>query len=121
MHLVGMRLLGRLQTKGGRLTLSDCSIESAPGFSRAVGRAVEVVGGDVTLTRVVLSGHLSGALSVDAASLTADKCIIQACRARSGGAILVLGGSNITLLGSQFISNEADESGGALQAISCTD
>ena len=126
-HISKVRFLGRLRAEGGNLTLLSCSFEEPRvevGSSLLTGqpqveRALSISsGGHATLVQTVLRGHSAGALVVHAATLSLIDCIIRDSHALSGGAVLVSGGSNLTVIQSRFIGNSATESGGALQVSS---
>eukprot|EP00966_Prymnesium_polylepis_P123316 2851238-Prymnesium_polylepis.3 len=80
------------------------------------GRAVSILGGTVQFTQTVLRGHSAGAIGVEGGSLTLVECGILNNRARFGGGLYVNGlGTKVKIVGSNFSSNTAHESGGALQ------
>ena len=119
MHISSVHLLGKLRVDGSELTLTDCTLTpattSAEQDDSSIDRALSITGGRASLTRVILAGHLMGAIVVNAASLALVECAIKDCRAPFGGAVLISGGANLTAAGSNFTNNSADVSGGALQ------
>ena len=126
-HISNVRLLGGLRVEGGDLDLTDCIIEPENSASQQKGaagrrlnpsageRPLSIDGGHVVLTRVVLRGHASGAISARSARLTLLESTVQGSRALFGGAIRVIQGSLTRLERCILIDNVADESGGALQ------
>lgn len=121
-HIHRVRLLGRLDVKGGKLSLFECSIEPPTGSEHtssavpsAADRALSITGGSVRLMRTALSGHLAGALQVDAATLNLIECSLRDNHAQTGGAMLVRGDSHVRVERSNFTNNSASLSGGALQ------
>ena len=122
-----VHLLGQLKVGGGELALTDCTIEAAlisgAGSSGGAGRRLEsaterafsMVGGHAVLIRVSISGHSAGAIDVAAASLILIACTLRDNWARTGGALLVRDGADVTAVHTAFINNGASESGGALQ------
>ena len=78
-------------------------------------RALVIAGGQVTLTRAVLHGHQWGAVHVDNANLTCIETNFTENIAPFGAALLVSGASFVRIEGSNFVSNMATVSGGALQ------
>jgi predicted outer membrane repeat protein len=118
-HISALRLLGQLVVNEGELLLSDCILEQHDRGKRLgsaqISRAVSILGGHAALSRTVLRGHVAGAVAVHAATLIIFDCAIRDCHAPSGGAMLVSGRSNVTIVHTHFINNSADVSGGALQ------
>ena len=124
-HISNVRLVGRVRVEGGRLALTDCAMDTMAAeiggsARRELGasdgeRALSITGGDVVLLRVVVQGHLAGAIHAHAANLALIECTIGNNEAQFGGAILVSGGSNVTVEYSVLASNRALVSGGALQ------
>ena len=130
LHLSNLHLFGSLSVQGGELEVTDCIIEgdadgglgdefeantvASLGASAAV-RALSITGGFVTLVRTVLFRHTHGAIGVDRAVLTLIDCTVTNSRESSGGALLVTGGSNVSIERSSFTENRAIVHGGALQ------
>ena len=124
-HISSVRLVGLVRVEGGELELTDCAIDAMAaeiggGARRALNpsdeeRALSIIGGDVVLLRVLLQGHPAGAIRAHAANLALMECTIGNNEAQSGGAILVSGGSNVTVEYSVLVGNRALVSGGALQ------
>ena len=131
-HIWGAHLVGALKVDGGQLELIDCSIEadhSTDGQPGGSGRRLNpsaqatpllIDSGQVTLKRVLLSGHTSGAISVRAATLALVESTIQGNQAEYGGAIRATEGSFVRLERSNMTGNVADMSGGALQVRHCS-
>jgi hypothetical protein len=128
-HISNVRLLGRLEVKGGELELVNCSIdfddwqESAVGrslSSSARARPISIDGGHVSLIYVMLSNHTSGAIHVRTASLVLVESSVQGNRAPTGGATHASEGSVVWLHRSYLTENVADTTGGALQVRCCT-
>jgi hypothetical protein len=122
MHVANVLVLGGLHVTGSELQLTNCTIVSLrPAIdlddvsTLSVQRALSIVGGHAVLTRVVLSGHSAGAISVNAATLTLIECTLRENWAQVGGAMLVIGGANVTAERSVFVQNSASVSGGAIQ------
>jgi hypothetical protein len=129
LHIIGVRLLGRIEVQGGQLSLTNCRVDAPSGVvapqsvassTRAdlsVGeRALSIVGGRAVLERTNFSGHLTGALeAIDEAIVTLVGCIIQSCRAHVGGAIAVRTGASVHVEHSTLMNNTAVVSGGAIQ------
>ena len=123
-HISKVRLLGQLNIQGGELDLADCLIESEGQEARSSGgRALNTQDGEpllsisdghVILTRVVLQGHMSGAISVLAATLTLTECNIRGNHAPRAGAMHVSQGAMVRVELSNFTDNAADGNGGAL-------
>ena len=81
-------------------------------------------GGGLTLTQLRLSGGKAtdgGAISSVSASLTLDNCTFQgnASPDGDGGAVWAKGG-NVTIIGGEFLSNWANDYGGAVYAFEGT-
>ena len=120
-----IRFLGRLRVEGGELYLSDCFIESLSSTSSAGRRlsamhgerAFVAVAGRATLMRTTLRGHLAGAIGVHGATLLLVESSIRESHAQSGGAMLVAGAADVTVVHSELSANSAEVSGGALQVI----
>jgi hypothetical protein len=123
-HISNVRIAGQLRVDGADLLLMDCTIEDVSGRQASdtgqVGssngeRALSVRGGQASLTRTLLTGHPEGAILADAAQLILVDCIIQSCRALTGGAVLMRGGAIMRAERSRFADNSASVSGAALQ------
>ena len=127
-HISTLHLVGQLRVDGGELSITDCSITSDSAHVAAEGRqrrrldaptgerALSVLGGGhATLVRTMVSGCTSGAIGVSSATLGLRLCILRDNTAQTGGAMLVGGGSNVTVEQSLIAYNSATVSGGALQ------
>ena len=124
-HVINLRLMGRLRVEGGELQLSDCIIEpsstagepDSQGHTSATAdqRALSITGGHVVLLRTLLAGHAAGAVEVASARLTLIGSAIRQCRAHHGGAMLVHGSSDVVVERSNITDNVATVRGGALQ------
>eukprot|EP00966_Prymnesium_polylepis_P004986 114221-Prymnesium_polylepis.1 len=103
-----MHLTGQLKVDGGELLLVDCVIKriTSADVSDAV-RPLMIRGGQVSLTRIMMNGHLNGAITVHSASLTLVECTIEGCHAQYGGGILIDGRSEVRIRGSILALNTA--------------
>ncbi|CAN0513056.1 unnamed protein product, partial [Scytosiphon promiscuus] len=77
-------------------------------------------GGGLTLTRLKLSGGSAedgGAIYSRSANLTLDTCVVEGNVATdgNGGAVLADGGT-VTIVGGEFLANNATRYGGAVHA-----
>jgi hypothetical protein len=117
-QLTDLRLVGSLRVQGGKLRVLRCSISSQtsrqPNTPPAV-RALSIIGGEATLVQTVLRDHVAGAIEVNAGTLSLFECRLQGSHAESGGAMLVVGDSKVTVVTSNFTGNSADYRGGAIQ------
>ena len=123
-HIISVRIVGRVKVSGGELVLTNCTIEPRSGWGSSGSgrrlaasreRALLVDGGRVVLTRTVLRGHDAGAIGVHTASFIMIESTVQECRAPSGGGLLVGAGAEVLIEQSNFTNNTATVTGGAIQ------
>ena len=120
MHIVNLRIQGRIHVRGSELHLTACQIEGVAGTGGQLGavdgvRALSVDGGHVILVQTELRGHSIGAIHAHTATLMLIGCAVRDSHARTGAALLVSGSASALGVASMFTNNSAMESGGAFQ------
>ena len=109
-YFSGLVLLDPLLVEvGGQAILSGCTLANMSGV-----RALTVTGGITLVSGTTFEGNTAGAVRVEGGTLEMDATSARANHARRGAALLVTNGT-VHIRNSTLQTNQADESGGAVQ------